>query len=145
MMDAGYLGLFASAFLASTLIPVSSEAVLGVLSLSRDFNAPALIAVATVGNTLGAVVNWLLGRYCLRWRDRKWFPVKPAAMARATDWFQRYGVWSMLLAWAPVIGDPLTFIAGVLRMNFWLFVLLVGFGKAMRYIVVVAVAQGAFG
>ena len=89
-MDAGYLGLFASAFLASTLIPVSSEAVLGVLSLSEAFSAPALVVVATAGNTLGAVVNWLLGRYCLRWRDRKWFPVKPAAMARATDWFQRY-------------------------------------------------------
>ncbi len=142
MIDAGYLGLFASAFLASTLVPVSSEAVLGVLAASAKFNVFVLVSVATLGNTLGAVLNWLLGRFCLRWQDRKWFPVKPAAMARATAWFQRFGIWSILLAWVPLIGDPLTFVAGVLRMNFWLFVLLVGVGKAARYVVVAAVAHG---
>lgn len=145
MIDAGYLGLFASAFLASTLLPVSSEAVLGVLATSLDFDVYVLVAVATLGNTLGAVLNWVLGRFFLRWRDRKWFPIKPASMARATAWFQRYGVWSMLLAWVPLIGDPLTFVAGVLRMNFWLFVLLVGAGKAARYVVVATIAHGIWG
>ena len=142
-MDAGYLALFVSAFIASTLIPVSSEAVLGYMAASDGANIGALVAIATLGNTLGAVVNWLLGRFCLRWRDRKWFPVKPKAMARASDWFQRYGAASMLLAWAPIIGDPLTFIAGALRMNFWLFVVLVGVGKAARYAVVAGVVSAA--
>jgi membrane protein YqaA with SNARE-associated domain len=90
------------------------------------------------------VVNWLLGRYCLRWQDRKWFPIKSDSLKHATAWFQRYGVWSILFAWAPIIGDPLTFIAGALRMNFWLFVLLAGLGKAARYAVVAGVVRAAF-
>jgi membrane protein YqaA with SNARE-associated domain len=138
-MESSYFALFFSAFISSTLIPASSEAVLGYLSATSGSSIGLLIAIATLGNTLGAVVNWLLGRYCLRWRDRKWFPVKPNSLKRATLWFQRYGAWSILLAWAPIIGDPLTFIAGALRMNFWLFVLLAGLGKAARYAVVAGV------
>ena len=74
-----------------------------------------LVAVATAGNVLGSVVNWALGRFFAHFADRPWFPVSAAAFERATAWYGRFGVWSLLLAWLPVIGDPLTVAAGVLR------------------------------
>ncbi len=85
----------------------------------------------------------MLGRYCLHWRERRWFPIKPEALERATGWFNRYGLWSMLFAWLPIVGDPLTFAAGVLGVNFRAFVILVAIGKGARYIAVVAIAQAA--
>lgn len=141
MLEYGYLGLFATAFLAATLIPVSSEIVLGALSAAQGFDVWLLVAVATAGNTLGSIVNWWLGRYCLHWRDRRWFPVKPATLTRATERFNRYGLWSLLLAWLPIVGDPLTFAAGVLGVRFPIFVTLVAIGKAARYVAVAALAE----
>ena len=132
-MLGGYSGLFLSAFLAATLLPLSSEAVLVALSQAQGFDAALLFAIATLGNTLGAVVNWALGRFCLHWRDCRWFPVSAVQLERAGARFRRYGVWSLLLAWAPVVGDPLTFAAGVLRVRFLPFVILVGAGKGARY------------
>ena len=93
-----YLGLFASAFLAATLLPLSSEAVLAALTAASGQEALVLWLVASVGNTLGALVNWVLGRFCLHWRDRRWFPVKPKDLEKAGAWFRRYGVWSLLFA-----------------------------------------------
>jgi len=137
----GYIGLFLSAFLAATLLPLSSEAVLAALSQARGFDAVALLAVATLGNTLGAAVNWALGRFCLRWRDRAWFPFSPRQLDRAAGWFGRYGLWSLLFAWAPVVGDPLTFAAGVLQVRFAPFLILVGLGKGARYAAVIMLAR----
>lgn len=142
---AGYLGLFATALLAATLIPVSSEAVLAALSVADGAELVLLVAVASLGNTLGAVVNWVLGRYCLHWQDRRWFPVSAATLARASDRFRRFGLWSLLFAWLPVIGDPLTFAAGILRVNFWVFVILTGTGKTARYAVIAVFADRIFG
>ncbi|MDA0664129.1 MAG: DedA family protein [Proteobacteria bacterium] len=142
---AGYLGLFATALLAATLIPVSSEAVLAALSVADGAELVLLVAVASLGNTLGAVVNWVLGRYCLHWQDRRWFPVSAATLARASDRFRRFGSWSLLFAWLPVIGDPLTFVAGILRVNFWVFVILTGTGKTARYAVIAVFADRIFG
>jgi membrane protein YqaA with SNARE-associated domain len=142
---AGYLGLFATALLAATLIPVSSEAVLAALSVADGAELVLLVAVASLGNTLGAVVNWVLGRYCLHWQDRRWFPVSAATLARASDRFRRFGLWSLLFAWLPVIGDPLTFVAGILRVNFWVFVILTGTGKTARYAVIAVFADRIFG
>lgn len=145
MAEAGYAGLFLSAFLAATLIPLSSEAVLAVLSNAGGFDLAMLVLVATAGNTLGAAVNWVLGRYCLHWRDRRWFPVNAARLDAGTRWFRRYGVWSLLFAWLPVVGDPLTFAAGLLGVRFPLFLLLVAIGKGVRYIVVAGLAVHIFG
>ena len=94
-----------------------------------------LLLAASLGNTLGSVANWGLGRFCLHWRDRKWFPVKPKELERASAWFGRYGMASLLLAWVPVVGDPLTLAAGVLRVRFLPFLLLVAIGKTARYAV----------
>ncbi|MDA1090245.1 MAG: DedA family protein [Proteobacteria bacterium] len=138
----GYLGLFLSAFLAATVLPFSSEAVLVGLMAAGNYDNAGLWLVASLGNVLGAAVNWVLGRFCLHWRDRRWFPVDKEKLDRAGRWFSRYGVWSLLLAWVPIIGDPLTFAAGILRVNFWLFLVLVAIGKAGRYAVVMMAAQG---
>lgn len=131
-----YLLLFASAFLAATILPFYSEVLL--YALLRDGGDPvALVVIATLGNTLGAVVNWVLGRYLLRFRNRRWFYFSREQMSSAQRWFQRYGFWSLLLAWMPVGGDALTLIAGIMKVRLWLFLLLVGTGKALRYVSVV--------
>lgn len=134
----GYLGLFASAFGAATLLPLQSEAVLVGLLLSNSYNLSGLLTAAIIGNVLGSVVNWWLGCNLLRWQHRPWFPVKTAALERASQSYQRYGHWSLLLSWLPIIGDPLTLIAGVMREPFWRFLLLVTLAKASRYAVVAA-------
>ncbi len=134
-MIAAYFGLFASALLAASVLPMSSEAVITAMSISGEYHTGALLVVASTGNTLGSLLNWLMGRYCLHWQDRKWFPVGPAALERATNWFNKYGLWSLLLAWTPIIGDPLTLLAGVLRVNVWVFLILVAISKTARYAV----------
>lgn len=140
-----YLGLFTSAFLAATVLPMSSEAVLAGMSVAGTYQTAILLTAASTGNTLGSAVNWVLGRFCLHWKDRKWFPVGPDGLDRATRWFNRYGLWSLLLAWLPMIGDPLTLIAGVLRVNFWIFLILVAISKTSRYIMVLGLADWMFG
>jgi len=138
---AEYLSLFTVALLSATLLPGGSEVLLSALLLSTDpvLSAPLLWAVATAGNTLGAIVNWWLGGWLLhwfpRWQSRPWFPFKGDSLQRSQRWFQRYGVWSLLLAWAPLVGDGLTFVAGVMRVGLPRFVLLVAIGKGARYAV----------
>jgi membrane protein YqaA with SNARE-associated domain len=131
-------GLFLTAFLAATIFPAQSEILLGALHMAGTHTQATLVTVATAGNVLGSVVNWLLGRYLIHFQDRRWFPIKRPLIDRATAWYQRWGFWSLLLAWVPFIGDPLTLVAGILRENFWVFLLLVTIGKAARYLVVVA-------
>ena len=137
-MIVSHLLLFGSAFLAATILPFYSEVLLFAL-LREGGNPYSLVAVATAGNTLGAVVNWALGLSILRFRDRRWFYFSERQIDKAQSWFQRYGVWCLLMAWLPIGGDALTLIAGIMRVRFGLFVLLVGLGKGLRYIVVVFV------
>lgn len=139
--EAGYASLFAVAFAAATILPLSSEVVLTSFVATDGFELWLLVALASLGNTLGAVVNWALGRYCLHWRDRKWFPVSPHALGRASHWFTRYGVYTLLFAWVPIVGDPLTFAAGLLRVRFWVFVILTAIGKTARYVAVALLVE----
>jgi membrane protein YqaA with SNARE-associated domain len=142
-MDACWL-LFASSFLAATLLPASSELLLaGLLAAGRD--PLTLWGWATAGNTLGAAVNWGIGRWLLRFQGRAWFPVRADALSQAQRWFQRYGAGVLLFAWAPLVGDAFTLIAGVMRVRFWLFLLLTAIGKGARYALVVGLAQGVAG
>ncbi len=135
-----YLMLFASAFIAATILPFYSEAFLYVLL--QDARSPLLpVAVATAGNVLGACLNWWLGVGILRFRQRRWFYFSDAQIAKAQRWFQHYGVWTLLLSWVPVVGDPLTLIAGILRVRFPVFVLLVLAGKLSRYVFIAWLAQ----
>ncbi|WP_339832800.1 YqaA family protein [uncultured Parvibaculum sp.] len=134
-----YAALFAAAFIAATLLPAQSEAVLVGLLVAGDHPVLALVLVAGIGNVLGATVNYVLGRAALGFQDRRWFPAGPAALARASRWYARYGRWSLLLSWAPVIGDPLTVAAGLLREPLWSFLLLVALAKFGRYTLLAAV------
>lgn len=131
-----YLLVFGSSLLAATIAPFYSEVVLAAVLTRQPDAALLLWALASIGNTLGSMVNWWLGKYLLHYRHKRWFPVNDKQLDRAQRWFQRFGVWSLLLAWAPVGGDALTFIAGIMRVPLALFTLLVFIGKALRYAVV---------
>ena len=130
-----YLAVFLSAFLAATLLPAQSEAVLSFYILSAPQTVFALILVATVGNVLGSVVNWVLGIYATKFQNRKWFPATPSQIKRAEKFYHKYGRYSLLLSWVPFIGDPITVIAGVLREPILSFLILVTIAKSARYIV----------
>jgi membrane protein YqaA with SNARE-associated domain len=123
-----YLSLFFTALIAATLFPLSSEALLVTL-LYQHYSPLLLWLVATSGNTLGSCINWYLGKECLRWQDKKWFPFRPEQLARAQQQFQRYGLLSLLFA-------------GVMRIRFWQFLVLVAMGKSLRYAAIIAAALG---
>ena len=135
LAEYGYSGLFLSSFLAATLLPLSSELVLGAL-LKQGFNPYSLLFVATFGNVLGSVVNYGLGAFGGRLILHKWWRMPEPEIQRAEKRFRKYGIFSLLLAWVPVIGDPLTVAAGVVKINFFLFLLLVGLGKGLRYMAI---------
>lgn len=137
-----YWALFLSAFGAATLLPLQSEAVLVGLLLREPEAVISLLLIATAGNVLGSIVNWLLGRGIEHLRDKRWFPFKPEQLAKAQQRYQRYGQWSLLLSWMPVIGDPLTLIAGIMREPFWRFLVLVTLAKAGRYLVLALLTLG---
>ncbi|MBE1707075.1 MULTISPECIES: YqaA family protein [Mesorhizobium] len=137
-MVALYGALFISAFLAATVLPVSSEAVLAGMIVSGCGDPALLLTVATIGNTLGSLVNWVLGRGIDGLRNRRWFPVTADRYEQACRTFRRFGEWTLLFAWLPVVGDALTLAAGAARVNLAVFVALVATGKAARYAVIVA-------
>lgn len=129
-------GLFVAAFGAATLLPFQSEVALGVMLAAGSAPVWSLFVVASIGNTLGAVVNYWLGLAIDRFEGRWWFPASRNQMTRAREWYGRWGVWSLLLSWAP-FADPLTVVAGVLRTPFWLFLALVAVAKSGRYAAVI--------
>ncbi|MBU4054967.1 MAG: DedA family protein [Proteobacteria bacterium] len=131
----GFAGLFLSSFLAATILPFSSEIVLGVLLLN-GFNPVASVGVATFGNVLGSFVNYAMGLWGGRFLIRKVASISADEFAAATRRFRKYGILSLLFAWVPIIGDPLTVAAGVLKVNFFLFFILVASGKLIRYAVI---------
>ncbi|TMP32570.1 YqaA family protein [Pseudoalteromonas rubra] len=137
-----YASLFLSAFVSATLLPASSELLLSGLVVQRQGELWGLWLSATAGNVLGSVVNYYLGTAVSRFEGRRWFPVSRQAMDKAQRQFQKYGTFSLLFAWLPIFGDPLTLIAGVFRVRFGLFLLLVFLGKGLRYAVVIGLAAG---
>lgn len=137
-----YVGLFLAAFGAATLLPMQSEAVLVAMLLSDRYIASTLLAVATFGNVLGSTLNWVLGRSIERLRHKRWFPVSESKLEKAEQFYLRYGRWSLLLSLVPIIGDPLTVVAGVMREPIWSFLLIVTLAKGIRYLVLTAVTLG---
>ena len=129
-----YLLLFISAFGAATLLPLQSEAVLLALLVEGSHSVSWLLFVASLGNILGSCVNWWLGFKVEHYKDKKWFPVSQQQMLKAQAKYHKYGYWSLLLSWVPIIGDPITLIAGLLKENFARFLLMVSVAKIGRYL-----------
>ncbi|PKP69174.1 MAG: hypothetical protein CVT82_12240 [Alphaproteobacteria bacterium HGW-Alphaproteobacteria-4] len=141
---AALVGLFVSALLAASPVPLQSEVVFVGMQLSHTAEVWVLVLVAGAGNTLGSFITYALGRGASRWRNRRWFPASATQMARAERWFARWGVWVLLLSWAPG-GDLATLVAGVLRTPLWLFGLLVAFAKTGRYVALAWLTAQAMG
>ena len=129
-----YFQLFIISFLAATILPLSSELVLSTMLLTDSFDKYLLLVVASFGNILGSSVNWYLGKKILIFKDKKWFPANERQIVKSEIYFKKYGIWSLLLAWVPIIGDPLTIVAGILRVKFFTFLLLISISKISRYI-----------
>ena len=131
-----YLSLFFISFLAATVLPFSSELTLAGLISTSNYDNLLLLVVASFGNVLGSVFNWSLGFYSRNLTTKKWFPFKETQIERSSKWFSKFGKWSLLFAWVPIVGDPLTFVAGLLRVRFLDFIILVAIGKVSRYLIV---------
>jgi len=144
LLDYGYPALFLLSFLASTLIPLGSEWLLGVLLLN-GFDPTITVLMATLGNSCGALTTYAIGLWGGPYLIQRILRISPASQRRAEYHFNRYGSWALLFSWLPVIGDPLCLVGGVLRTGFRRFVLLVSFGKLVRYLVVAKlVLEGAY-
>lgn len=135
-----YLSLFAAAFVAATILPMQSEALLAYHLTDPASSLAMLLVVATLGNVLGSTVNWICGRFLRRFLDRRWFPVSATRLSRAEAHYHRYGRWSLLASWVPIVGDPLTVVAGVMREPLLSFLIIVTIAKAARYLAVAAAA-----
>lgn len=133
LLEYGYVGLFASAFLAATILPMGSEVILSAL-LVKGFNPATVIAIATIGNVLGSLVNYALGFWSGELTATKLLKLKQEEFNKARNIFNKYGLLSLLFAWVPIVGDPLTVVAGVARTRLDLFSILVFIGKFARYL-----------
>ncbi len=139
MLDTGLVSLFIGSLLASTLVPGGVEGLLVVMVKQQLHGMPALFLVSTIGNTLGGIITFLIGGLLaggLRYgrphpRLERWFSVENKALGR----IRRHGSPALLFSWLPVVGDPLCLAAGFLGLRFWTSVLMIAFGKAARYLV----------
>ena len=136
-----YFFLFLISFLAATILPFSSELTLISLLKTNNYSPILLISTSSLGNILGSIFNWSLGFYLFKYINKKWFPFTQNQIDVASNRFNRFGIWSLLFSWLPIIGDPLTLIAGILRVNFLLFLILVALGKISRYLFIYLLAN----
>ena len=131
-----YFSLFIVCFLVATIIPFGSEMYFATLLATGNYVSLLLLIAAATGNILGSVFNWMCGYYAAYFLKKKWFPISQNQVDKAISFFLKYGKWSLLFAWVPLVGDPLTFVAGTLRDSFYPFLLLVSIGKIARYLVI---------
>ncbi len=129
---AGLPGLFLLSFLAATILPIGSEWLL-ILLLMQGLSPSDVVLTASLGNFLGACTTYLLGRWGADSLLRHLLRIDDNQLLRAKNFYARYGIWSLLLSWLPIIGDPLCLLAGLLRLQFYRFTLLVFIGKFSRY------------
>ena len=135
-----YIGLFLSSFLSATILPGQSEIALTSLIILNNHSLSFLVFIASLGNILGSLFNWFIGCKLERFKKKKWFPVTDLQLKKASNWYHKYGKWTLLLSWVPFVGDPLTIVAGIFRVPIMYFILIVSFAKTMRYIFIACIA-----
>jgi membrane protein YqaA with SNARE-associated domain len=135
-----YIILFTSSFASSTILPGHSEITLTALITQKKYEIFYLLFFASLGNILGSVLNWYLGLYFLKFKNKKWFPFKENHINKVSKSFLKYGKWSLLLSWVPFIGDALTLVAGMFRVPLHQFIIIVSVAKIGRYIFVSLIA-----
>ena len=121
--------------MVATIVPFGSEMYFATLLSFNKYNNLLLLIAASTGNVLGSVFNWVCGYYVNYFIKKPWFPIKKEKIQKGTEIFNKYGKWSLLLSWAPFIGDPITFVAGTLRFSLIPFLILVSIGKVGRYLI----------
>ena len=126
-----YLSLFVISLLSATLLPLGSEALL-IYDITQNHNIALLWIVATTGNTIGSIINYTIGLKGKEYLEKK-NKLSPKQLDKYENFFQKYGGWTLLLSWTPIIGDPLTLIAGVLRYDIRWFIIIVAIAKGIRY------------
>jgi membrane protein YqaA with SNARE-associated domain len=131
--------LLLSAFLAATILPGGSEIILAKLVLFNDYSNSLLLSIATIGNVFGSLINYILGLYLAKLQGKKFIPITKQQIKKYSKIYQKYGIYSLLFAFLPIIGDPLTIIAGIFRANIWLFLLFVTIGKFIRYVLIISI------
>ena len=139
-----YITLFISSFISSTILPGHSELTLTAFIYSNKFPVLTLVLVASLGNILGSVLNWYLGFYFIKFKEKKWFPINDSQLEKASVWFTTYGKWTLFLSWVPFIGDPLTVVAGILRVPIITFLIIVSISKILRYVFISFIALNIF-
>ena len=139
-----YITLFTSSFISSTLLPGHSELILTAFIYSNKFPVLTLVLVASLGNILGSVLNWYLGFYFVKFKQKKWFPISHSQLEKSSLWFTNYGKWTLFLSWVPFIGDPLTVVAGILRVPIITFLIIVSISKILRYVFISFIALNIF-
>ena len=137
---AGYVGLFAASFVAATLVPLGSEALVAALP-ARGYQVWLVWLIATTGNVLGAFVNYYAGRHGAAFVLSRWVRAEPPSLARAGGLYRRWGAPALFFSWLPLVGDPLTLLAGAARLDLRLFAAWVTAGKALRYLAVLGFAE----
>ena len=139
-----YASLFISSFLSSTILPGHSEIILTAFIFLKKYPIIDLIFFASIGNILGSILNWFIGYFLTNLKDRKWFPINKSQLTRASSWFLKYGKWTLFLSWVPIIGDPLTIIAGIFRVPINIFICIISLAKTMRYVFISLVVTNVF-
>ena len=139
-----YITLFSSSFISSTLLPGHSELTLTAFIFLNKFLVTNLVVIASIGNILGSILNWYLGFYFVKFKEKKWFPINKRQLEKASLWFLNYGKWSLFFSWVPFVGDPLTVVAGVLRVPIITFLIIVSISKILRYVIVSLIALNLF-
>jgi len=139
-----YITLFSSSFISSTLLPGHSELILTTFIYSNKFPVLTLVLVASLGNILVSILNWYLGFYFVKFKEKKWFPINHSQLEKVSLWFRTYGKWTLFLSWVPFIGDPLTVVAGILRIPIITFLIIVSISKILRYVFISFIALNIF-
>ena len=139
-----YFTLFTSSFVSSTVLPGHSELTLTAFIFLNKFSITNLVLIASIGNILGSILNWYLGFYFVKFKQKKWFPISHSQLEKSSLWFTNYGKWTLFLSWVPFIGDPLTVVAGILRIPIITFLIIVSISKILRYVFISLIALNIF-